>query len=80
MRFLRASGFSLDALYEDGVPYFSREEEARARAIAAYKSDRKNYTDISITEDDNSAIEFVTRVRREIKVWKNQGMVGLHSV
>ena len=70
----------MDALYEDGVPYFSREEEARARTIAAYRSDRNNYTDITIKEGDTSAIEFLEGVRCDVKVWKNRGMVRLSQM
>ncbi len=61
----------------EGVPYFSRKEEARARATAAYRRDRNNYAEIHIKHNDFDTIEFLGRVQHEVRVWKSRGMVRL---
>lgn len=65
----------MDAPFKEGVPYFSREEEAQARATAAYRRDKSNYEDIHIEEADTESIAFIGKVKDKVRVWKNQGMV-----
>ena len=75
VEFLLGYGFRMDALFTEGVPYFSREEETRARAIAAYRRDKSNYADILIEENDFETHAFIAHVKEEVNEWKKQGMV-----
>ncbi|KAL6717015.1 hypothetical protein ACLMJK_004929 [Lecanora helva] len=74
VEFLLGVGFRVDGPFREGVPYLSREEEARARAVAAHKRDKNNYEDIYVKVGDTEAFEFIDRVRNEVKQWQNQGM------
>ena len=62
----------MEAPFLEGVPYFSREEETAARAIAIARQDKASVPDLKIKKDDAEALEFVRRVRDEIAVWKNR--------
>ncbi len=75
MGFLLGFGFRMDAPFLEGVPYFSREEERRARANAARSRDKNDFTGIFIKDGDTESREFIQRVRHEIQVWKSKGMV-----
>ena len=59
----------MEAPFTEGVPYLSRQEEARARLIAAARWDRSSVADINIPADDIGSIEFVRRVRKEVREW-----------
>ena len=59
----------MEAPFTEGVPYLSRQEEARARSIAAARRDRTSIADIQIPADDIGSIEFVRRVRQEVREW-----------
>ena len=59
----------MEAPFTEGVPYLSRQEEAHARSIAAARWDRTSIVDIQIPADDIGSMEFVRRVRREVRVW-----------
>ena len=59
----------MEAPFTEGVPYLSRQEEARARLIAAARWDRSSVADINIPADDVGSIEFVRRVRKEVREW-----------
>jgi len=72
--FLRGVGFRMDAPFSEGVPYFSREEEGRARAAAARRRDKTDITDIFIKDGDSESHGFIKRVRHEVRVWKSKGM------
>ena len=73
--FLLGVGFRMDAPFKEGVPYFSRAEEARARAIAANRRNNDNYADIFIRDDDQESIEFINRIRDKVASWQSKGMV-----
>ena len=60
----------------EGVPYFSREEEAQARANAAFRRNRYNVPDIRIREDDAETSDFLGQVQHQIHVWMSKGMVS----
>ena len=62
----------MEAPFLEGVPYFSRDEEAAARAIAIARQDKASLPDLTIKKDDAEALEFVRRVREEIAVWKKR--------
>ena len=59
----------MEAPFTEGVPYLSRQEESRARTIAAARWDRSGVAIIKIPADDTGSIEFVRRVRQEVKEW-----------
>ena len=59
----------MEAPFTEGVPYLSRQEEARARSIAAARRDKTSVADIKVPADDIGSIEFVQRVRREVTEW-----------
>ena len=59
----------MEAPFTEGVPYLSRQEEARARLIAAARRDKTSVADIKIPADDIDSIEFFQRVRREVRQW-----------
>ena len=59
----------MEAPFTEGIPYLSRQEEARARSIAATRWDRTSVTDINIPADDIGSMEFVGRVRQEVTEW-----------
>ena len=69
----------MEAPFKEGVPYFSRQEEARARSIAAARQDKSSIDDLHIPIDDLDSIKFVQRVRKEttdwVKLWRGQGTV-----
>ena len=65
----------MEAPFLEGVPYFSREEEAAARAIAIARQDKSSVPDLTIKKDDVEALDFVRRVRKDIKVWKDHPKV-----
>lgn len=62
----------MEAPFLEGVPYYSREEEAAARAIALARQDKTSVPDLTIKKDDSEALEFVCRVREEIDAWKKR--------
>ena len=57
----------MEAPFLEGVPYFSREEEATARRL---RDERAVYTDIDIDRDDLESLKFVKAVTDEIDAWK----------
>lgn len=59
----------MEAPFTEGIPYLSRQEEARARSIAATRWDRTSVADINIPADDIGSMEFVQRVRQEVREW-----------
>lgn len=76
MEFLLGHGFRMDAPYLEGVPYFSRKEEAESRAAEVAKRDRNNFADIFIRDGDSESLKFIQRVRREITAWRDRNTVS----
>ena len=76
MEFLLGHGFRMEAPFFEGVPYFSREEEAASRAAEIDKRDRNNFADIFIRDGDTESLEFIQRVRREVTAWRNRSTVS----
>jgi len=67
--FLLSVGYSMDSPFKDGVPYLTREETTAARKRAMKRSDRASIPDIVIRPDDEKALKFMKRVRKEIDAW-----------
>lgn len=65
--FLLGHKFRMDAPFLEGVPYFSREEEATARRL---RDERAVYTDIDVDRADPESLKFVKAVGDEIEAWK----------
>ena len=76
VEFLLGHGFRMDAPYLEGVPYFSREEEAQSRAAELAKWDRNSFADIFIRDGDTESLKFIQRVRQEITAWRNRSTVS----
>lgn len=72
--FLLKHNFRIDGPFLEGVPYFSRAEEAAARQLDAEQK-RTHLTDIRIR--DAEAESFMRRVRQEVFNWKNRLLVSL---
>ena len=66
----------MEAPFFEGVPYFSREEEAASRAAEAAKHDRSSFADIFIRDGDTESLDFVRRVRQEITDWSHRSTVS----
>lgn len=75
--FLLSVGYSMDSPFKDGVPYLTREETRAARKRALEKSDRASIPDITIRPDDEKALKFMKRVRKEIDAWQKLPRVCL---
>lgn len=65
----------MEAPFMEGVPYFSRKEEAVSRAAEVAKLDRNRFADIFIRDDDTESLRFIQRVRQEITVWRSRTTV-----
>ncbi|CAF9934155.1 MAG: hypothetical protein ALECFALPRED_005870 [Alectoria fallacina] len=72
VEFLLGHGFRMEAPFLEGVPYFSREEEAASRAAEVAKRDRNSFVDIFIRDGDTESLEFIQRVRQEVTAWRNR--------
>lgn len=66
----------MEAPFLEGVPYFSREEEAASRAAEVAKRDRNSFADIFIRDGDTESLEFIQRVRQEVTAWRNRSTVS----
>ena len=77
MEFLLGHRFRLEAPFIEGVPYYSRKEEALARQIAFARWNRNRITSIEIAEGDQESLDFVQRTRLEISAWKDLPEVWL---
>lgn len=70
VQFLIGHNFRLDAIYEDGVPYLSREEERAIISQAVERRDRKaTNTALDIKETDVETIQFLRATRSLIDAW-----------
>lgn len=67
----------MDAPFIQGVPYFSRVEEARARSIARSRLDKNSVPTIIIKAGDVESFELVKRVRLEVAAWRNLSTVRI---
>ena len=65
----------MDAPYLEGVPYFSRKEEAQSRAAEVAKWNRNSFADIFIRDGDTESLKFIQRVRQEITAWRAHNTV-----
>jgi poly(A)-specific ribonuclease len=76
VEFLLNNGFRMDAPFIEGVQYLSRDEEALAKRRALEKQDRiRGIVDIDIKEGDQESLQFMEKVREQIKAWLAQGSV-----
>lgn len=75
--FLLGHGFRMEAPFLEGVPYFSRKEEAESRATEAAKRDRNSFSDIFIRDGDTESLQFIQRVRQEVTAWRNRSTVSV---
>ena len=66
----------MDAPYMEGVPYFSRKEEAQSRAAEVAKWNRNSFADIFIRDGDTESLKFIQRVRQDITAWRNRSAVS----
>lgn len=66
----------MEAPYLEGVPYFSRREEAESRAAEVAKWDRNRFADIFIRDGDTESLRLIQRVRQEITVWRGRTTVS----
>ena len=64
--FLRRQGFRIEDSVYAGVPYLSREEEIKARAMEISKRDRSNLNTIVLRPEDWEAQEFLDGVRQQV--------------
>ena len=59
----------MGAPFHWGVPYLSRDEQARAIAKEHEKRDISNLRDIKLGRDEVESRKFVDRARRTIRAW-----------
>ena len=64
--FLRLQGFHIEDCINGGVPYLSREEEVKARAMKTSRQDRYDQHTITVRPDDWDSQCFLDRVRRDV--------------
>ncbi|KAL1965715.1 hypothetical protein VTN77DRAFT_5215 [Rasamsonia byssochlamydoides] len=70
VEFLMANKFRMQAPFEEGVYYLSRDEEKRAMAKALQRQDRPgDRSVIDIPESDTESLEFLVTVRKAINAW-----------
>ncbi|KAL9603936.1 MAG: hypothetical protein Q9219_000874 [cf. Caloplaca sp. 3 TL-2023] len=70
--FLLKHDFRMEAPFLEGVSYFSREEEAKARQLTKQRQDTANITDIVPQADDTESLELLERLQEEVMAWKNR--------
>ncbi|KKK27003.1 hypothetical protein ARAM_007082 [Aspergillus rambellii] len=70
VEFLLENKFSMDALHRDGVPYLSREEEARAISKVIERHNRSALRrSLDVKETEYESIEFLKIVRQLVDAW-----------
>ncbi|MCJ1389378.1 hypothetical protein MMC18_002235 [Xylographa bjoerkii] len=72
VEFLLSHGFNMQAPFTIGVPYLSREEEIFAMDIELAKQNKAGIADIHLRSDEVESIQFVRKVRDDIKKWKTR--------
>jgi poly(A)-specific ribonuclease len=73
MEFLLKNAFNFSVSFEDGVPYLSRDEEQIAKDKFKARSDKNRFEDIEIAGDDILTLNYLEKVRAEIKDWLGSG-------
>lgn len=75
--FLMENNFSMDAFFESGVPFLSRDEEDEAMAKATERRDRvPERRSLDVKETDHESISFLEAVRRLVESWLALGNVS----
>ncbi|KAN0072873.1 Ribonuclease H-like domain containing protein [Elaphomyces granulatus] len=69
IEFLLRNNFRMQAVYEEGIPYISRQEEALAITKTLERNHRIVRTKIDIQASDHESVEFLDGIRREINAW-----------
>jgi poly(A)-specific ribonuclease len=70
VEFLMANKFRMQAPFEEGVYYISREEEKQAMEKTLRRQDRSvERSLIDIPESDTESLEFLVTVREAIDAW-----------
>ncbi|KAF2751280.1 CAF1-domain-containing protein [Sporormia fimetaria CBS 119925] len=78
IQFLMENGMSMDTPFRRGVQYLSREEAKRARQEAHDRIDKKTvYEDSQLKETEIDALDFVRRVREEVKKFEDSDNMSL---
>jgi hypothetical protein len=67
----------MQAVYDEGIPYISREEEAVAIAKTLERNQRIVRSKIDIQESDHESMEFLDGVRRDIDAWLSDEKVEI---
>jgi poly(A)-specific ribonuclease len=67
----------MEVPFREGVPYLSRQEEARVRDTAIKGMDKSKIADIEIKSSDLDALTFVKSLRGKIMAWKAIPAVSL---
>lgn len=67
----------MQAVYEEGIPYISREEEALAITKTLERNHRIVRTKIDIQASDHESVEFLDGIRREINAWLSDEKVEI---
>ena len=70
----------MEAPFLKGVAYLSREEEVAALECEKSRSDRASIADIILRADEVEALNFVRRVRDEIRKWKERTSVSERAI
>lgn len=72
--------FRMEAVFQEGVPYLSRDEEKLAMAKALERRDRTSVpSDIDVKETDHESLQFLKVVRSGINAWLALGDVDAPS-
>ncbi|KAL2011326.1 hypothetical protein VTN00DRAFT_4044 [Thermoascus crustaceus] len=70
VEFLMGNKFRIEAPFQEGVPYLSRDEEKLAMAKAVERRDRVTVpSDIDVKETDHESLQFLKVVRSGINAW-----------
>lgn len=76
VEFLMGNKFRIEAPFQEGVPYLSRDEEKLAMAKAVERRDRVTVpSDIDVKETDHESLQFLKVVRSGINAWLALGDV-----
>jgi hypothetical protein len=75
LHFLQNNKFDIGAVFERGVFYASRHEEAEARKYVVVE---KEYSDIYVKADDPEALDFYRKARITIRKWAGETKVCIN--
>jgi hypothetical protein len=76
VEFLLQNNFRMQAPYEDGVHYLSRDEERIAMAKTVERNQAVARSYINIAESDHESLKFLADIRQIIDAWLARGKVG----